>query len=34
MNHLEIKHLRMLSAIAESGNMTRAAEKLCITQSA
>lgn len=34
MGHLEIKHLRMLSAIAESGNMTRAAEKLCITQSA
>lgn len=34
MNHLELKHLRMISAIAESGNMTRAAEKLCITQSA
>jgi LysR family transcriptional regulator for metE and metH len=34
MNHLEIKHLRMISAIAESSNMTRAAEKLCITQSA
>lgn len=34
MQHLEIKHLRMLSAINESGNMTRAAEKLCITQSA
>ncbi|MDK9709432.1 MAG: LysR family transcriptional regulator [Desulforhopalus sp.] len=34
MQHLEIKHLRMLSAISESGNMTRAAEKLCITQSA
>jgi LysR family transcriptional regulator for metE and metH len=34
MNHLEIKHLRMICAIAESSNMTRAAEKLCITQSA
>jgi LysR family transcriptional regulator, regulator for metE and metH len=34
MNHIEIKHLRLLRAISESGNMTRAAEKLCITQSA
>lgn len=34
MNHLEIKHLRMICAIAEHGNMTRAAEQLCITQSA
>lgn len=34
MNHLEIKHLRMVRALAESGNMTRAAEKLAITQSA
>jgi LysR family transcriptional regulator for metE and metH len=34
MNHIEIKHLRMIGAIAESSNMTRAAEKLCITQSA
>lgn len=34
MHNLEIKHLRMLRAITESGNMTRAAEKLCITQSA
>jgi LysR family transcriptional regulator for metE and metH len=34
MNHLEIKHLRMICAIAESGNMTRAAEKLYISQSA
>jgi LysR family transcriptional regulator for metE and metH len=34
MNHLEIKHLRMICAIAEFGNMTRAAEKLCISQSA
>jgi len=34
MNHLEIKHLRMIRAIAESGNMTRAAEKLYVSQSA
>lgn len=34
MHNLEIKHLRMLRAITESGNMTRAAEKLCISQSA
>ncbi|MBU1565969.1 MAG: LysR family transcriptional regulator [Proteobacteria bacterium] len=34
MHNLEIKHLRMLRAITESGNMTRAAEKLSITQSA
>ena len=34
MNHLEIKHLRMLCAISETGNMTRAAERLCISQSA
>ncbi|WP_319406595.1 LysR family transcriptional regulator [uncultured Desulfosarcina sp.] len=34
MNHLEIKHLRMLCAIAATGNMTRAAGTLCISQSA
>jgi len=34
MHHLELKHLRMICAIAENGNMTRAAEKLCISQSA
>ena len=34
MNKLEIKHLRMICALAESGNMTRAAEKLCVSQSA
>ncbi len=34
MNHLEIKHLRMIRAIAETGNMTKAAEKLYISQSA
>ncbi|MFA6498848.1 MAG: LysR family transcriptional regulator [Desulfurivibrionaceae bacterium] len=34
MNHLEIKHLRMISAIAETGNMTKAAARLFISQSA
>jgi len=34
MNHLEIKHLRMIRSIADTGNMTRAARKLFITQSA
>jgi LysR family transcriptional regulator, regulator for metE and metH len=34
MNHLEIKHLRMVCAIAESGNMTKAAQSLFISQSA
>ncbi|MCW7753417.1 LysR family transcriptional regulator [Desulfobotulus sp. H1] len=34
MYNLEIKHLRMICALAESENMTRAAEKLFITQSA
>ncbi|MFH0781227.1 MAG: LysR family transcriptional regulator [Pseudomonadota bacterium] len=34
MHNIEIKHLRMLRAITDSGNMTRAAEKLCVTQSA
>jgi LysR family transcriptional regulator, regulator for metE and metH len=34
MNHLEIKHLRMMCAIAATGNMTKAAETLCISQSA
>jgi len=34
MNHLELKHLRMLVAIAETGTGTRAATRLCITQSA
>lgn len=34
LNNIEIKHLRMICALVESGNMTRAAEKLCITQSA
>lgn len=33
-NHLEVKHLRMIRAIAETGNMTRAAGMLHITQSA
>jgi LysR family transcriptional regulator, regulator for metE and metH len=34
MGCLEIKHLRMLLALAESENMTRAARRLCISQSA
>ncbi|MGV1097839.1 LysR family transcriptional regulator [Thiovibrio sp. JS02] len=34
MGFLEIKHLRMLRAVAETGNMTRAAEKLALSQSA
>lgn len=34
MNHLEIKHLRMISTIAKTQNMTRAADKLFISQSA
>lgn len=34
MNNFEIKHLRMISTIAQTQNMTKAAEKLCLTQSA
>lgn len=34
MNFLEIKHLKMVRAIAETGNMTKAADRLFITQSA
>ena len=34
MSMLEIKHFRMVCALAETGNMTRAAEKLAISQSA
>lgn len=34
MHHLEIKHLRMIAAIAETGNMTKAAAMLFISQSA
>ena len=34
MNYLEIKHLRMICAIVESGTITRAAYKLFVTQSA
>ena len=33
-NHFEIKHLKMIYAIAETGTMTRAADLLCVTQSA
>ena len=34
MRHLEIKHLRMIAAIAETGNMTKAAARLFLSQSA
>ncbi len=34
MNHLEIKHLRMVSTIAKTQNMTKAADKLYLSQSA
>lgn len=34
MAHLEIKHLRMLQMINRTENLTRAAEHLCVTQSA
>lgn len=34
MQHLEIKHLRLVAHIAELGNVTRAAELLCLSQPA
>jgi len=34
MNHLEIKHLRMIRAIAETGNVTKSADRLFLSQSA
>ncbi len=34
MLHLEIKHLRLVANIAELGNVTRAAELLCVSQPA
>jgi LysR family transcriptional regulator, regulator for metE and metH len=34
MGCLEVKHLRMVLALAETENMTRAARRLCISQSA
>ena len=32
--HLEVKHFRLIAAIAEAGSLSRAAEKLFLTQSA
>ena len=34
MGILEIKHLKMVRAIVETGNLTRAAQALCLSQSA
>jgi LysR family transcriptional regulator for metE and metH len=34
MSKIEIKHLYLIKTIAETSNLTRAAEKLCLTQSA
>ena len=34
MNHLEIRHLRMICTIADTGSITNAAQKLFISQSA
>ncbi|MFH1155664.1 MAG: LysR family transcriptional regulator [Pseudomonadota bacterium] len=34
MGQLEIKHLKLIASIAETGNMTKAADKLFISQSA
>jgi LysR family transcriptional regulator for metE and metH len=34
MLKIEVKHLSLIKTIAETGNLTRAAEKLCLTQSA
>src|SRR5689334_21620797 len=31
---LEVRHLRLIAAIADAGSMTRAADRLCLTQSA
>jgi LysR family transcriptional regulator for metE and metH len=34
MSNLEMRHLRMIKTIAETGNLTKAAYKLCISQPA
>jgi DNA-binding transcriptional LysR family regulator len=34
MLHLELKHLRLVAAIADVANMTRAAQTLCLSQPA
>jgi LysR family transcriptional regulator, regulator for metE and metH len=34
MNYIEIKHLRMIQSIAETGSMTKAADRLFLSQSA